>query len=78
MGGFRRESFSKADVDPRTHVPLDVGIHGNEPPGASKTNGGFFEKGLLKAMESDHVAVGNRHEVKVVGNGHCHGEILLS
>jgi len=72
---LRQESYSKADIDPRTHRPLDVGIHGDERPGAAKTNGGFFENGLLKAYESDHVASATRHEVKVVGNGHCHSKI---
>jgi len=73
---FRQESFSKADRDPRTNKPLDVGLYGNEPPGSSKTNKGFFDKGLLKALESDHVAARNALEVKVVGNGHCHSEVI--
>ncbi|RDB23740.1 putative inactive purple acid phosphatase 29 [Hypsizygus marmoreus] len=66
------ESYVKADVDPRTKKPLDVGMHGLERPGNAKTNAGFFEKALLMAHESDHVAKGDAHEVKVVGNGHCH------
>ena len=59
-------------MDPSTGARLDKGIHGNEGPGAAKKSDGFFEKGLLKAMESDHRAGGNRREVKVVANGHCH------
>jgi len=34
--------------------------------------GAFFEKGLLKAKESNHLAGGSGREVKVVANGHCH------
>jgi hypothetical protein len=71
----RQESYSKADIDPHTKKPLDVGISGDED-GSSKINGGFFENGLLKAMESDHVTAGGRHEVKVVGNGHDHSKSL--
>ena len=52
--------------------PLDVGLHDLEKPGAAKTNGGMFEKGLVKALESDHHS-SRIPEVKVVGNGHCHG-----
>lgn len=66
------ESYSKADTDPRTGKPLDVGIHGQESPGNAKKNDGFFEKAILKAPESDHTAKGNALEVKVIGNGHCH------
>ncbi|KAF8956921.1 Metallo-dependent phosphatase-like protein [Flammula alnicola] len=66
------ESYSKADMNPKTGRPLDVGISGQEPPGHAKNSDGFFEKGILKAMESEHVANGNVHEVKVIGNGHCH------
>ncbi|KAF9005947.1 Metallo-dependent phosphatase-like protein [Cyathus striatus] len=66
------ESYSKADTDRRTDKPLDVGISGQEQRGNAKGNDGFFEKGILKAMESDHRAAGQAHEVKVIGNGHCH------
>ncbi|KAG7093566.1 hypothetical protein E1B28_007236 [Marasmius oreades] len=65
------EAYSRADRDPRTNSPLDIGIHGNEQQGSAKGNDGFFEKGLLKAMESDHVT-SSTLEVKAVANGHCH------
>lgn len=71
------ESYSKADTDPRTGKPLDVGIHGQESPGNAKKNDGFFEKAILKAPESDHTAKGNALEVKVIGNGHCHGILFI-
>jgi hypothetical protein len=77
MMNFSQESYSDADVDTRTNKPLDVGIHGEEQPGSSKTNGGFFENGLQKALESDDVAAGDNLEVKVVGNGHCHSKIRV-
>jgi len=67
-----QESYSQADMDTRTGARLDVGLHNLEPKGSAKKNEGFFEKGLLKAMESDHLAGGNAREVKVIGNGHCH------
>ena len=69
---LRQESYAQADKDTRTGARLDVGLHNLEPKGAAKKNEGFFEKGLLKAMESDHLAGGSAREVKVVGNGHCH------
>ena len=53
-----------------------MGISGQEKKGSAKKNGGFFSKGLLKALESDHVAGGNELEVKVVGNGHCHSKSI--
>ncbi|KAJ8095182.1 Phosphatase dcr2 [Marasmius tenuissimus] len=65
------EAYDPADRDPRTNWPLDVGIKGNEAQGNAKGNDGFFEKGLLKAMETDHVS-SSPLEVKVVANGHCH------
>ncbi|KAG6837346.1 hypothetical protein H0H93_010948 [Arthromyces matolae] len=58
------EAYAKADSDPRTNTPLDVGVHGQETPGNAKTNGGFFENGILKAMETEHVAKGSALEVK--------------
>jgi hypothetical protein len=70
----RQESYLPADRDPATKKPYDVGLHNLEGPGASKKNDGFFEKGLLTAMESDHRARGAYHEVKVVANGHSHSE----
>jgi len=65
------ESYLKADKNPSTGKPLDVGTTGLEPAGNAKKGDGFFEKGLMKAMESSNVA-NNAHEVKVIGNGHCH------
>lgn len=59
-------------MDPRTGQQLDFGLRGLEPSGAAKKSDGFFEKGLLKAMESDHLAGGSAREVKAIGNGHCH------
>ena len=59
-------------MNPATGKPLDVGATGLEPPGNAKNSDGFFEKGILKAMESSNVA-NHAHEVKVIGNGHCHG-----
>lgn len=52
---------------------MDTGTHGLETPGNAKGSDNFFEKALLKAQESDHVAKGNVPEVKAVGNGHSHG-----
>ena len=62
----------KADINPSTGKPLDVGISGLEAAGNAKKSEGFFAKGVMKAMESANVA-DNAHEVKVIGNGHCHG-----
>ena len=53
-----------------------MGISGQEKKGSAKKNGGFFAKGLLKALESDHIARRNALEVKVVGNGHCHSKLI--
>lgn len=69
----RPETYAKPDRNPLTGKPLDVGISGIDDPGNAKDNDGFFEEGVLKASESLHVANGNAHEVKVIGNGHCHG-----
>lgn len=60
-------------MNPLTGRPLDVGLSGLETPGNAKKSDAFFEKGVLKASESAHVASGNAHEVKVIANGHCHG-----
>lgn len=60
-------------MNPSNGRKLDVGISGQEPPGNAKKSDGFFEKGILRAMESQHVSNRNAPEVKVVGNGHCHG-----
>jgi len=67
-----QETFSKADVDPQTGRPLDVGISDLEGKGSAKGNDGFFEKGLMSALESSHRARGVYREVKVVANGHSH------
>ncbi|KAJ3496764.1 hypothetical protein NLJ89_g10439 [Agrocybe chaxingu] len=66
------ESYAKPDINPQTGKALDVGIRGQEPAGNAKKSDNFFEKGLLTALESEHVAKGNAPEVKVIGNGHCH------
>ncbi|KAJ7890587.1 Metallo-dependent phosphatase-like protein [Mycena olivaceomarginata] len=50
---------------------LDFGITGQETKGDASDSDGFFDKGILKAMESDHVS-SSTQEVKVIGNGHCH------
>jgi hypothetical protein len=71
--GISPESYSKADTDSRTGKPLDIGIYGQEKQGNAKGSSGFFEKGILKAPESDHTGKGNALEVKVISNGHCHG-----
>jgi hypothetical protein len=65
------------DKDPITKVPLDVGIHGLEPHGSAKKQDGFFHKGVLQAMENDHVPGATAREVKVIANGHCHSACLL-
>lgn len=70
----RQEAYAKADIDPVTNKALDVGRHGMEPAGSAKKNEGFFEKGLLRATESDHATSSGIPEVKVVGNGHCHSQ----
>jgi hypothetical protein len=49
-----------------------VGLHDLESAGNAKKSDGFFEKGILKALESDHIT-NTIQEVKVIGNGHCHG-----
>jgi len=51
---------------------LDVGIGDLEPKGSAKGNAGFFEKGLMSALESNHRARGTYREVKVFANGHSH------
>ncbi|KAF8636425.1 hypothetical protein AX17_003607 [Amanita inopinata Kibby_2008] len=66
------EAYSKPDHDSHSKQPLDVGIHDLEGPGSSTTNGGFFEKGILRAPESDHSSSKFAPEVKVIANGHCH------
>jgi len=48
-------------------MPLDIGEQ-LEGSGAATKNGGFFEKALLNAPESEHGVP----EVKAVSFGHCH------
>ncbi|KAI0271916.1 Metallo-dependent phosphatase [Russula aff. rugulosa BPL654] len=67
-----QESYGTADTDARTGLPLDVGTSDLEGRGSAKKNGGFFEDGLLHALETPHRGAGGIPEVKVVGNGHCH------
>ncbi|KAJ7180636.1 Metallo-dependent phosphatase-like protein [Mycena filopes] len=64
------ETYSPPDTS-STGRALDIGITGLETKGDAKGNDGLFEKGILKAMESDHVS-NNVQEVKVIGHGHCH------
>ena len=71
-----QESYGTADTDVRTGLPLDVGSSDLEGPGSAKKNGGFFENGLLRALETPHRGAGGVPEVKVVGNGHCHGKAV--
>lgn len=47
-------------------------MHDLESAGNAKKSDGFFEKGILKALESEHIT-NTIQEVKVIGNGHCHG-----
>lgn len=67
-----QESYHQADSDTSTGQRLDFGLHNLEKGKAAKKNEGFFEKGLLKAMESEHRSGRNVTEVKAVGNGHAH------
>ena len=69
-----RESYYPADVDSNTGLPLDTGMHGLEENGNAKNSDGFFDKGILQSFETDHSAGGTTKEVKVIANGHCHGE----
>jgi len=73
----RPEAYSKPDIHPQTGKPLDIGITGREHHGNAKKSDGFFDKGVLGARESEHVASGNAPEVKVIGNGHCHCESIV-
>lgn len=68
----RQEAYNTPDKNFRTGQWLDVGLHNLEKADVAKKNEGFFEKGLLKATESDHRAGGNIPEVKVIGTGHAH------
>ena len=70
----RPEAYDKADVDPASGRPLDVGVSGLEGKGSASKSDGMLKKGLLAATESEHRGAGSAPEVKVVGNGHCHSE----
>lgn len=71
----RVESYNAPDIDSQTDLPLDVGMHDLEAAGNAKKNDGFFEKGILNAMESNSLSISNSaREVKVIANGHCHRE----
>ena len=70
----RQESYGAADIDPKTGLPLDIGIHDLEGKGSANSSDGFFDKGIMQAFESDHAAAGTLKEVKVIGNGHCHSK----
>jgi hypothetical protein len=63
-------------MNPLTGKPLDAGTTGLEPAGNAKKNGGFFAKGIMKAMENSDVE-NHVREVKVMGNGHCHGTTFV-
>ncbi|KAH8116363.1 Metallo-dependent phosphatase [Phellopilus nigrolimitatus] len=56
------ESYSAPDIDSNTGLPLDIGIHDIEDPGNAKKSDGFFDKGILQALETDHNAGGNVKE----------------
>lgn len=73
----RPETYNKADVDSGTGKPLQKGLQ-LEDKSTPKKNEGFFEKGLLRALETTHRTGDNAREVKVVANGHCHGPSLFS
>jgi len=69
------ESYSPADTSKGSNRALDIGIHGQEAAGNAKSSDGFFEKGILKALESNHVNANTGYgekEIKVISNGHCH------
>ncbi|KAF9531793.1 Metallo-dependent phosphatase [Crepidotus variabilis] len=66
------QTFSKVDISPLTGKPLDVGISDQEGASHAQHDDGFFEKGILYAQESNHVASKSIPEVKVIGNGHQH------
>jgi hypothetical protein len=71
-----QESYETPDTDSRTGLPLDVGSSDLERQGSAKKNGGFFQNGLSHALETQHRGAGGIPEVKVVGNGHCHGKTM--
>lgn len=66
------ETYYKPDRNPVSGKALDLGTSDLETPGNAKKNDGFFAKGVLQALESDHVSKRKVPEVKVIGNGHCH------
>jgi hypothetical protein len=65
----------KADVDGATGKALQHGLQ-LEDAAAPKGSDGFFEKGVLRALETEHAEGGNAREVKIIANGHCHGQAL--
>ncbi|KAL4250483.1 hypothetical protein ABKN59_006972 [Abortiporus biennis] len=67
-----QEAYGPADRHKITNYPLDTGLKGLEPPGSAKKQDGFFDKALLKALETNNRGGGNAREVKVIANGHCH------
>lgn len=69
----RPETYDTADTNPDTGLPLDIGYHDLEGKGSALKDDGFFDKGILQALEVEHNARGNTKEVKVIGNGHQHG-----
>ena len=73
-----QESYETPDTDSRTGLPLDLGSSDLEGRGSAKKNGGFFQNGLLHALETQHRGAGGIPEVKIVGNGHCHGKAVCS
>ncbi|KAG8792115.1 hypothetical protein FRC17_008645 [Serendipita sp. 399] len=62
-----QETYSTPDIDPLSNKKLEIGEQLDDK-GTPKKNDGFFEKGLLKAVENE---LGGR-EVKIVANGHNH------
>ena len=70
-----QESYRTPDTDPRTGQLLDFGTSDLKSPGLAKKGDGFLKKGLLRALETQHRGAGGIPEVKVVGNGHCHGNL---
>lgn len=78
-----QESTKPIDTDPETGEEIYYGDKQDEE-GYSNTNGGFFEKGLLKAWETpqeylqgDEDQVEHVPEVKIVGHGHNHSKFII-
>ncbi|KAF7308825.1 AIP3 domain-containing protein [Mycena kentingensis (nom. inval.)] len=64
------ETYNTADMG-KNGRPLDIGISGQEDKGSAKESDGFFDKGILTALETDS-SRDTTPEVKVIGNGHSH------